>query len=163
MKNLVDPRLANVFLKPGEVFVSRTPALVSTVLGSCVSVTLFSPMARMGAMCHALLPGGAEQQDGPRYVDSAVASMHAKLAAVSGQAGGFEAKLFGGANVLVRGAGRETGASVGSQNVAAALRVIERLGLALVAFDTGGEQGRKIFFYSGTGEVYLRPVKKGVR
>jgi chemotaxis protein CheD len=162
MKNLVDPRLANVFLKPGEVFVSRTPALVSTVLGSCVSVTLFSPTARMGAMCHALLPGGAEQ-DGPRYVDSAVAFMYAKLTAVSGQAGGFEAKLFGGANVLVKGAGREAGASVGSQNVAAALRVIERLGLPLVAFDTGGEQGRKIFFYSGTGEVYLRPVKKGVR
>jgi chemotaxis protein CheD len=162
MKNLVDSRLANVYLKPGEVFVSRTPALVSTVLGSCVSVTLFSPSARMGAICHAMLPNGADH-DPLRYVDSAVDYIYAQLAAISGQSGGFEAKLFGGANVLVQGANQQAAASVGCLNVEAAMRAIERLGLKLISFDTGGEQGRKIFFYSGTGEVYLRPVKKSIR
>ena len=162
MKNLVDSRLAMVYLKPGEFFVSRTPALVSTVLGSCVSVTLFSPAARMGAMCHALLPSGTDH-DPLRYVDRAVDFIYVKLAAISGQSGGFEAKLFGGANVLVSGGSREASASVGSQNVVAAMGAIEKLGLKLISFDTGGEQGRKIFFYSGTGEVYLRPVKKSVK
>ena len=61
------------------------------------------------------------------------------------------------------GGSRGTSASVGSQNVVAAMGAIEKLGLKLISFDTGGEQGRKIFFYSGTGEVYLRPVKKSVK
>lgn len=159
MKDLVDTRLANVYLKPGEVYISRTPALVSTVLGSCVSVTLYAPDAGMGAICHALLPCGADD-DGLRYVESAVLYMHNRLAAISGQGGGFEAKLFGGADLLMaRGRPDEKG-SVGRQNVAAALRVIERLGLRLAASDTGGDRGRKIFFYSDTGEVLLRPVRK---
>ena len=160
MKNLVDSRLHNVYLKPGEVFVSRTPSLVSTVLGSCVSVTLFSRSACMGAICHAMLPSGTDQ-DQLRYVDSAVEYIYVQLAAISGQSGGFEAKLFGGANVLVQGGNQQ--ASVGGLNVEAAMRAIEQLELKLISFDTGGEQGRKIFFYSGTGEVYLRSVKKSIR
>jgi len=157
MKNLVDSRLANVYLKPGEVFVSRTPTLVSTVLGSCVSITLFDPETRMGAMCHAMLPHGTA--DELRYVDSAVGFMFDRLSALSGRSGGFEVKLFGGADVLVP-SGRTNGSlSVGRQNVDAALQVIERLGLRLTSFDTGGERGRKIFFCSGTGEVFMRPVK----
>jgi len=160
MKRPMDARLASVYLKPGEVFVSRTPTLVSTVLGSCVSVTLFAPAARMGAMCHALLPRGGDP-DVLRYVDSAVEFMCGQLAAISGQPGGFDAKLFGGAALLLAG-GEGPAASVGGRNVAAAQRVIGRLGLNLVAFDTGGERGRKIFFNSCTGEVYLRPVRKSM-
>jgi chemotaxis protein CheD len=161
MKNLVDSRLANVYLKPGEIFISRTPTLVSTVLGSCVSVTMFSPEARMGAMCHAMLPRGTD--DELRYVDSAVSFIYGRLAALSGYSSGFEAKLFGGADVLMPKGRPDGSASVGRQNVEAALQIIERLGLRLTAFDTGGEQGRKIFFCSGTGEVYMRPVKKSFK
>lgn len=161
MNNLVHSGMRNVYLKPGEVFVSRIPALVSTVLGSCVSLTLFSPDARMGSMCHAMLPSGTHL-DELRYVDNAVGFIYTHLVAISGQAGGFEAKLFGGANVLVTGRRPDNSASVGTQNVEAALRAIERLGLRLTAFDTGGDRGRKLFFCSATGEVYMRPVKKSV-
>ena len=162
MKNIVDTRLRNVYLKPGEIYVSRTPALVSTVLGSCVSVTLYSVEARIGAMCHALLPSGS-LDDGFRYVDSTVEYLYDKLKIISGRSGGFEAKMFGGADVL-NPVGRLSGApSVGRQNVAVALQVIKKLGIELIASDTGGDRGRKIFFYSNTGEVFLRQVKKSIR
>jgi len=162
VKNLVDSRLRNVYLQPGEVYISRTPALVSTVLGSCVSVVLYSPDAGIGAMCHAQLPF-ARGDEGLRYVDSAVTFMYGRLAAISGRPGGFEVKLFGGAEVLVPRGRHEHSASVGGQNVAAALQVIESLGLRVTASDTGGDRGRKIFFYSNSGEVFLRPVKKTIR
>ena len=162
MKNLVDAQLKNVYLKPGDVYVSRTPALVSTVLGSCVSVTLYSVEARIGAMCHALLPSGS-LDDGFRYVDSTVEYLYDKLKIINGRSGGFEAKLFGGADVL-NPVGRLSGVpSVGRQNVAVALQVIKKLGIELIASDTGGDRGRKIFFYSNTGEVFLRQVKKSIR
>ncbi|HEY3309884.1 MAG TPA: chemotaxis protein CheD [Desulfuromonadaceae bacterium] len=162
MKNLVDPQLQNVYLKPGEIYVSRVPALVSTVLGSCVSITLFSPESKAGAMCHALLPSGSIDE-GFRYVDSTLDYMFSRLSAVSGRSSGFEAKLFGGADVLKPGGLLSGAPSVGSQNVEIALQVIKRLGMVLTASDTSGDRGRKIFFYSNTGEVFLRQVRKTIK
>ena len=52
-----------VFLKPGEIYVGREPAEVSTILGSCISVTMFSEGLKLGAICHALLPGDRASED----------------------------------------------------------------------------------------------------
>ena len=48
--------MKKVFLRPGDVTVGKAPAEVSTVLGSCVSVTMFAERLKLGAICHALLP-----------------------------------------------------------------------------------------------------------
>lgn len=160
MRNLTDSSLHNVYLRPGELYVSRTPALVSTVLGSCVSVVLHAPERQVGAMCHAMLPSGPSDHEF-RYVDSSVLYMYERLRTLCGHQVNLEAKLFGGADVLTpdRQPGR---LSVGSQNVQEAKRVLESLGLKLAASDTGGVAGRKLFFYSGSGEVYLRQVRKTI-
>lgn len=158
MKNLIDTRLRNVYLNPGEIFVSCRPAFVSTILGSCISVTLYSPSAGAGAICHALLPYGSIEE-GFRYVDSTVQCIFDKLCRITGLSGGFEAKLFGGADVLSE-VTKENGSSIGQQNIQAADMILKKLGLSLTASDTGGQSGRKIFFYTHTGEVFMRHVKK---
>jgi chemotaxis receptor (MCP) glutamine deamidase CheD len=45
-----------VFLKPGELYIGKEPAVVSNILGSCVSITMFSERLGAGGICHALLP-----------------------------------------------------------------------------------------------------------
>ena len=45
-----------VFLKPANIYAGKAPAEVATILGSCVSITMFSERLRFGAICHALLP-----------------------------------------------------------------------------------------------------------
>lgn len=159
MKNLIDTRLRNVYLKPGEIYVSSTPAFVSTILGSCVSVVIHSPEAGAGAICHALLPSGS-LEDGFRYVDSTVHYIFEKLRAITGQTGGFEAKLFGGADMLLLSQNKAATLSIGQQNIQAAHEALEKLGLTLTASDTSGQSGRKIFFNTRTGVVLMRHVKK---
>ncbi|GFE61512.1 chemotaxis protein CheD [Geobacter sp. AOG2] len=159
MRNLFDPHASNVFLKPGEVFVAKRPALVSTVLGSCVSVVLHVPRTGMGAICHAMLPSGAKDDDF-RYVDKAVSYLYDRLTSMCGGPSGIEAKLFGGADMLNSGVRNEDVSSVGRQNVEAALQVLDTLGLKVSAADTRGSQGRKLFFYSQSGEVFVRQVRK---
>lgn len=159
MKNLFDDQVCNIYLKPGEIFVARRPALVSTVLGSCVSVILHMPRTGMGAICHAMLPAGTKDDDF-RYVDKAVSYLYNRLTSLCGGSSGIEAKLFGGANVLKSGVRNEEALSVGHQNVAAALQTLGMLGLKVSAADTGGIQGRKLFFYSKSGEVFVRQVRK---
>lgn len=53
MKHIIAGHHDNAFLKPGEAIVSPNPILVSTVLGSCIAVTMYSPEKRVGAICHA--------------------------------------------------------------------------------------------------------------
>jgi chemotaxis protein CheD len=46
----------NIFLKPGALYISEKPAIVSTILGSCIAVTIFNKRLKVGGICHALLP-----------------------------------------------------------------------------------------------------------
>ena len=44
----------------GGFHASRNPAVIETLLGSCVAVCLYDPVARIGGMNHILLPGKAD-------------------------------------------------------------------------------------------------------
>lgn len=148
------PLLESIYLKPGELAVAERPALVSTVLGSCVAVTLFSPRLGVGAICHAMLPL-AEGREGFKFVDTSLAHMLESFERLGVTKRELVAKLFGGADMfeVLRPASSPT---VGWQNVQAARTILQREGLHLSASDTGGQQGRKLLFYSHTGEVLLK-------
>ena len=91
-----------IFLKPGEVASATEPARVSTILGSCIAVTIFNQRLRIGAICHALLPKNPKGHDALRYVDSAISSMLQKFEAMGIGKNEMEVKLLGGADVLER-------------------------------------------------------------
>jgi chemotaxis protein CheD len=160
LKSLIASHSNNVYLKPGEVFVSRKPALVSTVLGSCVAVTLFSASAGFGAICHAMLPENTGREDDLRYVDTALRHLYGKIVQY-GIGDDLEVKLFGGAQVLNVGERQPDRHTVGDQNVAQAEAVLAALGLVVSARDTGGLKGRKLFFCTRSGDVYMRHVRSG--
>jgi chemotaxis protein CheD len=68
--------------------------------------------------------------------------------------GETEVKIFGGADVLE--CHSENGTSVGQQNIEIALEIIGEAGLRLIVSDVGGKVGRKLRFYTHTGEVLLK-------
>jgi len=51
-------------------------------------------------------------------------------------------------------------ASIGRQNITAAEQVLKSEGLKMHAVDVGGLLGRKIYFYTDTGEVLLKRLRK---
>jgi len=53
--NKKDTTLPVRYLKPGELFITDKPFFVKTVLDSCLTITMFSPRARLSAICHAVL------------------------------------------------------------------------------------------------------------
>ena len=52
------PSEARHFLYPGQVFVTRDPITISTILGSCAAVCLWDRHKKAGGMNHYLLPEG---------------------------------------------------------------------------------------------------------
>lgn len=162
MNSADNDTLHKIILKPGELFTSETPTLVSTVLGSCVSVTMFSQQLRLGAICHAVLPrdNGREPGELFRYVDRSLEAMLSHFCRHGITSDGIEVKLFGGADMLAAHNNRLRG--IGQQNIEMALLIIERNRLRLNANDLGGTQGRKLFFKTHTGEVFLKKLRSMV-
>lgn len=148
-------------LKPGELIITDRSMLVSTILGSCVSVTMFSPRFG-GAICHGMLASRGRTDLGShpcgeefRYVDCAVKAMIDAVFRRRITPEEVAVKLFGGSDMLSHSEER-MGPSVGRQNIEMALNVLTRNGFAVSVSDVGGKRGRKIFFNTGSGEVHLK-------
>lgn len=149
-----------VFLNPGDFYCARRPAVVETILGSCVAITLYSSRLRTGAICHAMLPYPAEGSRAGEFVEGAISAILERMTGCGARRDELETKLFGGSTVLTlqdeNGTQRD---SLGDQNINAALATLASLGLRLKARDTGGDTGRKLFFFTETGDVYVRRQK----
>lgn len=147
-----------IYLLPGEISIVERPTVISTVLGSCVSVTLFHRRRGFGAMCHAMLPYAQGGNDF-KFVDSAVRHMLDAFDRRSIPRAEIEVKLFGGADMFEPAIGGGSNLTVGRQNIAAATQILAEEGLQLLASNVGGRQGRKLHFRAHTGEVLLKRLQ----
>jgi len=151
------PGLALRQLGVGDGVLSQEPLAVSTVLGSCVSVTFHCPVTRYGAIFHALMPveGGQSGRPGTlgdyKFVDDAIRRFVAELYRRGVRRGDLACKVFGGANAMFA---EQFG--VGRKNVVVAFETLERERLRVVASDVGGDRGRKLLFLTHTGEVFVK-------
>lgn len=149
-----------LYLYAGGLYYGSRHAVVHTVLGSCVAVTLHAPAYETGAICHAMLPtapSGGRAED-PRYLDAALARLLGCFAEDGIMPGELQVKAFGGADVLVARQGSSRGATVGSQNIDALHVLLEAHQLSLEASDLGGRCARSLYFDTARGEVLLRRV-----
>lgn len=148
----------HITLMPGELFCGQNPAIVTTVLGSCVCVTMLCRRLSLWSICHGVLPSGSED-DPPgccRYVDEAVRRMSAWFERRGAKKMDIEVKVFGGAEIMMeRGPGSRF-VPVGRSNVNTALKALESEGLPVLASDVGGHIGRKLRFHTHTGDVMVK-------
>ena len=57
------PHVIEIFLQPGDFYFGDKDTRIRTILGSCVSITLWHPTRLIGGMCHFLLPFRGAHQD----------------------------------------------------------------------------------------------------
>lgn len=149
-------------IMPGEYYVSNKDEIISTVLGSCISVCIRDPGVGVGGMNHFMLPGGADGGDAMVGASAklGVFAMEYLINSILKQGGvkaNFEVKLFGGANVLA------TGTDIGDNNVSFIRKYASMEGLKVVSEDLGGIHPRKLNYFPVTGKVmmkHLRPVQE---
>jgi chemotaxis protein methyltransferase CheR len=162
-----ETELPIVYLKPAEMYVADRPTIVRTVLGSCLAVTMFNQRLKIAAICHALLPHPAgatpcskeNRTNVLKYIDCVIPEMVMRLKQYGIASEEIEVKIFGGADMLSAESSPASKQQVGRLNVKTALRVIEAEGLQVKNSDVGGLKGRKIFFYTHTGEVLLKRLR----
>lgn len=156
--------LIDIFLQPGEFFVADAEYQMRTMLGSCVSITLWHPFKRVGAMSHFLLPtrgslAGPEELDA-RYGDEAMDLMVAELRQYGVAVGQCQGKVFGGGNMFPDHM-RSGVLNVGQRNGEAALELLNRHGVPILSESLFGIGHRQIIFDVRSGDVWCHQVAPG--
>lgn len=158
---LLDSGVRHAHLKIGECITAEYELLVSTVLGSCVSAAFHHPTTGLSAMFHAMLP---RQQLEPecstpcKFVDGAIELIADWYAARRVKPALVEVKLFGGGCILI---GQEKKAprnivDVGSLNVDQARQALSRHGFTVRREHVLGRRGRKLYFHTKSGAVWMK-------
>ena len=99
----------------GQSLFAREPARLTTILGSCVAVTLYSLHRRVGMLSHVVLPQSKGSASNPaKYADTAVPHMLSTLKSQGVEPRELTAKFVGGACMFGNGAcfGAQAGVEV---------------------------------------------------
>jgi len=149
--------VTRLFLLQGDIYCEAQPALVSTILGSCVSLCLWDSHLRQGGINHYVLPDGQVEAEAgnARYGITAIGLLVRRMRELGSRNHHLEAKIFGGASVFPLGAAQVT---VGERNVELAVSRMRAHRIPVTVQRTGGSLGRQITFHTGTGEATVREL-----
>ena len=156
-----DAKPIDIFLMPGDYFVGDERYRVRTLLGSCVSITLWHPGLRIGAMSHFLLPGdGRRRTDRPDDKPGMYGVDAMRLLTEGMERHGVtlvqcQAKIFGGGAMFPR---NDKVRDIGMQNGDYARSMLQRQGIHVVSESLFGEGHRQLIFTIRSGEVLSRQV-----
>lgn len=148
-----------VYLHPGQLVMTEQPTIVTTILGSCVSLCMRDRRLGRSAINHYLLPADAARPASAlptRYGDAANDALLSRMLCAGSRPEDLEVKVFGGACVLEAfAAGTD---HLGARNVAAALDFLARHHITLDSQDTGGRRGRKLIYHTASGHALVRAL-----
>ena len=133
----------------GEYAVSDdSSAVITTLLGSCVSACLWDDKAGVGGLNHIVLPDGGADTVQTAYLGvNAMELLINDLGKIGAQRSRLKAKLFGGARMI---AGLS---DVGARNARFVEEFLERENIPVLSQSLGGTSARKIQFWPTTGRA----------
>lgn len=172
--------MVEIFLHPGDFYFGNVDTRIRTILGSCVSITMWHPGLLIGGMCHYLLPTrhkalGATL-DG-HYADEAIQLFLREIKAAKTRPAEYRVKLFGGGNMFpgaekkrllvpvkhttgevnfVNAKSKTHCKDVPCKNVEAAYALMKMHGFKIEAEDLGGDGHRQLFFDIWSGDAWVR-------
>jgi chemotaxis protein CheD len=149
--------IAQVFLEPGDFHFGAAPLRIATLLGSCVTVTLWHPRRHIGGMCHIQMaqrpPRHAATALDGHFADDAFALFDQAMARHGAAPHEFVVKLFGGGNMFPDR--RDRMADVGAANLDATRALLAQRRMQPVVEHVGGAGHRKLIFDLASGDVWL--------
>ena len=133
--------------------------IITFALGSCIGITIYDPIARVGGMVHVMLPSStvdpAKAHDNPSmFVDTGVPLLFLdcyKLGAVKHR---IEVTAAGGA--CTNGSEEDDYFQIGKRNITTLRKLFWKNGVLLKATDLAGTAARTMSLEIGTGIVTIR-------
>lgn len=147
-----------------EIRISSDPNVILACmgLGSCIAVSGYDPLARVGGMAHIVLPdsGGKEKEDSPgKYADTGVPRLIEAMQEAGALKSRIVVKMAGGARIF---ANVKEGSllDIGFRNLAAVRQAFTDNKIELKGENTGGTHGRSLLLHVATGLTQVTSAMK---
>jgi chemotaxis protein CheD len=132
--------------------------IITHALGSCLGITVYDPVSRVGGMLHVMLPLSSidtqKATENPyMFVDTGVPRLFLECYKAGGQKQRLVVKVAGGAST---GGDREDFFQIGKRNFVALRKLLWKNGVLIESSDVGGTDSRTITLDIATGELTMR-------
>ena len=149
------------YIGPGGYCASDEDIIITTLLGSCVSIALYDARRAVGGLNHFMLPSpkgsqSSEYPDSAKYGVNAMELLINEMLKKGARRERLTAKVFGGASVLAIGTGSRN--NVPQDNIDFAEEFLKAEGVPVLSRDVGGTTARKILFFVRDGRVLLKRI-----
>lgn len=141
---------------------SGDDSIITLGLGSCVGVVLWDPSAKVCGMVHVMLPDStaiSQNTNRAKFADTGIEDCLAKVIGIGGRKERLVAKIAGGAQMFSVNT-KSPSLRIGERNVEAVKKELAKLGIKIIAEDTGLNYGRTVLFFPATGDYVIRSIGK---
>lgn len=156
----------NIVVGIADMKVSRNQQaiLITYALGSCIGITLYDPVVRIGGLLHFMLPDSKIDIQKARanpwmFADTGIPLFLQEINRLGGEAKRLIVKVAGGSAIL-----DDSGFfNIGKRNYMMLRKVLWAHNLLIHGEDIGGQSNRTLFLEMSTGKVFVRISGNGVR
>lgn len=136
-------------------------SIITYALGSCIGVTLYDPVAKVGGMLHFMLPESTVSVDKAAanpamFGDLGLPILFDKVVAAGAKRERLVVCAAGGAEVLAD----DGHFRIGSRNRTILRKILWKLNILLAADDTGGQHSRTLSLRLADGAIQIRSQGK---
>lgn len=146
-----------------DLKVAKAPdSLITLGLGSCIGLTLYDPVTKVGGMVHYMLPDSTKlknNQNIAKFGDTGIKELYRLMIEQGASPRRMVAKIAGGAKMFEVSGLSEMG-HVGERNAQQAKIVLKELKIPLIAEDTGLNYGRTVELFCESGDFHIKAVGK---
>ncbi len=149
-----------------DLNICKAPDTITTLgLGSCIGLTLYDPVTKVGGMVHYMPPDSTKVSNNSnkaKFADTGIDELLRKVVAAGANKSRLVAKIAGGARMFEVSGLSDVG-NIGARNAEAAKAILKKYGIRLIAEDTGLNYGRTVELHCDTGEFYIKSVGKPIK
>ena len=146
--------------------VGKAPdVLISYGLGSCIGISLYDTVTKVGGLLHIMLPDSKEARNTDniaKFADTGIPALINDCVRRGANKHRMVAKIAGGAQMFKLQNASDL-MKVGERNAAAAKEILKQNGIRIVGEDTGKDYGRTVQIDLATGEYTVKTINKGVK
>lgn len=149
-----------------DLNICKAPNAITTIgLGSCIGLTLYDPVSKIGGMVHYMLPDSTQMKNNSqvaKFADTGINELLDQVIRSGANKRRLVAKIAGGAKMFEVSKSSSIG-NIGERNALAAKVILKDLGIPLIAEDTGLNFGRTVELDCENGDFYIKAVGKSIK
>ena len=146
-----------------DLNIAKAPDSLTTLgLGSCIGLTLYDPVTKVGGLVHYMLPDSTKLKNNSniaKFGDTGIRELYNKMIANGASPSRMVAKIAGGAKMF-EVSGLSNVGNVGERNAEEAKIMLKELKIRLIAEDTGLNYGRTVVLDCENGNYIIKAVGK---